>query len=65
MGAYEDVTWYFWNWMIYLTGVGSITGCWWFGGWGLIFDDDNGQLMEECMTWFGGSKASFPYDYGA
>jgi hypothetical protein len=63
MGAYEDITWYFWNWYVYLSAVGQLRGCWMYGAWGLLFDDDSGVLMEECFTWFGGSAVTFPYDY--
>ena len=63
MGAYEDVTSYFWNWFVYLTATGAITGCWNFGVWGLLFDDDNGKLMEECIGWFEGTAVTFPYEY--
>jgi hypothetical protein len=63
MGFYEDVTGYFWNWFIYLMATGAITGCWWYGVWGLLFDDDEGALMEECFGWYGGTKVEFPYEY--
>lgn len=63
MGFYEDVTWYWWNWLVYMFATGAITGCWQFGGWGLLFDDDQGKLMEECIGWFGGTAVTFPYEY--
>lgn len=63
MGAYEDITWYFWNWYVWLVSIGQLRGCWYYGGWGLIFDDDAGKLMEECYGWYGGAKVEFPYEY--
>jgi len=63
MGFYEDVTSYFWNWYVYLTATGAITGCWNYGVWGLLWDDDEGKFMAECMGWWSGTAVTFPYTY--
>ena len=65
MGAYEDITSYLWNWMVYMTAVGSMTGCWNIGVWGLMFDNDDGKMIDTCLGIVGGSNVTFPYTYSA
>ena len=55
MALLQDFTTYLWNWFIYGNAVGSIVSCWFIGGWGLIFDDDDGLMMNTCFELWGGS----------
>ena len=62
MGFVEDLTVYWWNWMVYDYITGYVTLCWWFGGWGLTFDDDDGEWMMQCLDSVpNGLNAKFPY----
>lgn len=64
MGFYEDITSYFWNWMVYMMATGGAAGCFHMGVWGLIFLNDDGALISECNKWgAGGPKTEHPYLY--
>ena len=45
MGFIEDLTTYYWNWFVYGTALFATYGCWVIGGWGLLWDDDDGQMI--------------------
>ena len=62
MGLIEDLTTYVWNWLVYFK-VASSLSCWMFGGWGLFWDNDNGELMNECFSLFSGFAVTFPVTY--
>ena len=63
MGLIENLTVWIWNWFVYYNAIGSLAGCWNIGGWGLIFDDDNGLMMDTCFKLFGGSTVELPVEY--
>ena len=54
---------YFFNWIVYAQAIGSMAGCWYIGGWGILFDDDDGQMINDCLNLFSGSQATFPVEY--
>ena len=60
MGFLEDLTVYWWNTMIWQTAMGGFVKCWLFGGWGLVFDDDDGAFMSMCFDGYDGLNAVFP-----
>ena len=60
----EDLTTYYWNWFIYGSAVGDMAFCWYFGGWGLFWDGDEGLLTQTCLDTFNkGSQVTFPVAY--
>ena len=63
MGLFEDLTTYFWNWLVYYYVVGSVTSCWVLGGWDLVFGDDDGYAINRCLQSKGGLKVTFPVEY--
>ena len=63
MGLFEDLTTYFWNWIVYLKATGAISGCWNHGVWDLVFGDDDGTSIQRCFEFVGGSKVTFPLEY--
>ena len=62
-GLIEDLTTWVWNYVVYANAVGGSFGCWYIGGIGLVFDDDNGAMMQTCMDIFGGASVTFPVEY--
>ena len=54
---------YFFNWVVYGHAMGSMLGCWMIGGWGILFDDDDGQMIQDCNNLFSGSQVTFPVEY--
>ena len=58
-GFMDDLTTYYWRWIVYLNASSSVTGCWMIGLWGLFFDDDDGMLMDTCFKLYGGSAVTF------
>ena len=63
MGLLEDVTLYVWNWLVFSRSAGYMIGCWSVGGYGLVFDDDDGAMMKKCYDMIGGQSVTFPVDY--
>merc|ERR1719329_1476991 len=35
------------------------------GGWGILFDDDDGQMIQDCNNLFSGSQVTFPVEYAS
>ena len=60
MGLTEDLTIYWWNWMVFFAVTAGVLKCWAIGGWGLFFDDDDGELMRMCFDTYDGLHAKFP-----
>ena len=58
-GLIDDITQFIWRYFVWGTFVQSTLGCYYFGVWGLFFDNDDGKLMQTCMDIFGGSKVTF------
>ena len=54
---------YFFNWAVYGHSIASMMGCWVIGGWGILFDDDDGQMIADCNNLFSGSQVTFPVEY--
>jgi len=54
---------YFFNWAVYGHSIASMMGCWVIGGWGILFDDDDGQMINDCNNLFSGSQVTFPVEY--
>ena len=54
---------YFFNWVVYAHAIGSMGACWMVGGWGILFDDDDGQMINDCLNLFSGSQVTFPVEY--
>ena len=63
MGFIEDVTTYVWNWVVYYMAAGTDMICWGSGGWGLLFDDDDGALMQQCYDVVGNLQVTIPVMY--
>ena len=64
MGFYEDVTTYFWNWMIYGMTTAGAAGCFNMGMWSLVLLNDDGKMITECLKWgAGGPKTEHTYLY--
>jgi len=63
MGFIEDVTTWFWNMFVYFNVAGGAMGCWMVGGWGLLWDDDDGALMQQCYNLWGGLAVTFPVTF--
>ena len=60
----EDLTVWYWNFFIYFSAVGDLAFCWYFGGWGLFWDGDEGLLTQTCLDTFNkGSQVTFPVAY--
>mmetsp|Transcript_10692 Transcript_10692/g.17961 ORF Transcript_10692/g.17961 Transcript_10692/m.17961 type:complete len:93 (+) Transcript_10692:52-330(+) len=55
----EDLTTYGWRWMVYGNAVAASVGCWNYGAWGLFWDNDDGDLIDECMKIYGGAEVTF------
>ena len=64
-GLIEDITSWIWNYFLYSSAAGSVLGCWTIGVWGLLFDNDNGVMIQMCMDIFGGAYIEFPVEYSA
>ena len=60
MGFIEDLTIYVWNWLVYFKQVLATVGCFYVGGWGLFWDDDDGAMMLWCYQLYGGGKVTYP-----
>jgi hypothetical protein len=60
MGFWEDVTMWIFNIAVSLQQYAGVYGCFAIGGWGLIFDDDDGGLMLWCYETVGGLEVTFP-----
>jgi len=54
---------YFFNWVVWALAMSSMAGCWYVGGWGILFDDDDGQMIADCNALFSGSQVTFPVEY--
>ena len=63
MGFIEDLTIYVWNWFVWSQVMGGALSCWMFGAWGLLFDDDDGALIQRCYNLWGGLAVTFPVTY--
>ena len=62
-GLIENLTTWVWNYVVYINAVIGSLGCYFIGGWGLLWDDDNGEMINTCMNLFGGSAVTFPVEY--
>ena len=62
-GLIENLTVWLWNYVVYGTALVSSMGCYNIGGWGLLFDNDEGLMMQMCFDIFGGSAVTFPVEY--
>mmetsp|Transcript_34385 Transcript_34385/g.52668 ORF Transcript_34385/g.52668 Transcript_34385/m.52668 type:complete len:90 (+) Transcript_34385:30-299(+) len=54
-----DITTYLWRWFVYFNAMGGLMGCWMVGGWGLLFDDDDGKMIDTCYSIWGGQAVTF------
>ena len=66
MGLFEDLTTYFYNWLIYLTVSMGPAGCWGAGVWDLFWADDDGYAIQRCLSIFAtgkGFKVTYPVEY--
>ena len=63
MGFIEDLTIYVWNWLVWMNVIGGAMGCWMLGGWGLFFDDDDGEMIQKCYALWGGLTVTFPVTF--
>ena len=63
MGFIEDLTTYVWNWFVWGSSMMTMFLCWNGGAWGLLFDDDDGALSQQCFNVIGGQMVTFPVKY--
>ena len=63
MGFIEDLTIYVWNWVVWMMASRAGSVCWMAGGWGLLFDDDDGALMNMCFALWTGMSVTYPVSY--
>ena len=61
MGLFEFIVWYVWNWVVSVTATGGLINAWYYGFWGLLWDDD-GMMMNEILKMWNGNKVEFPVD---
>ena len=54
MGFLEDLTSYFWNWTVFIGNFRNLQLCWFIGGWGVFWDDDDGYMTNQCYNLMGG-----------
>ena len=43
-----DVTTWLWKQFVLGVAIGFQSACWSFGGWGLLFDNDDGKIIDQC-----------------
>ena len=63
MAFWDEVTLYYWNWVVWLHNSTAMYWCWKVGGWGLFWDDDDGWMTDLCMNMVGGSNVQYPVYY--
>lgn len=52
---FMDCLWWYWQQMVFAMSYGKLLGCWNFGWWiGLLFFDDGGAVIQDCMELLGG-----------
>ena len=60
----DCLTWWMWNYLVWGQVLATVAGCWGMGGFGIIFDDDNGIFIKKCLNTVGGGLlAGFPIYY--
>ena len=64
MGFLEGLTWYVWNWSIWVRSLGPVLYSEYAGGVGLFFDDDDGYMISQLFTLQGASfNTTYPIKY--
>ena len=64
MGFVEGLTWYWWNWTVFVRSILPIFYSEYAGGVGLFFDDDDGYMQGDLLELQGGSyNTTFPVKY--
>tara|TARA_B110001450_G_scaffold148904_1_gene139168 strand:+ start:74 stop:292 length:219 start_codon:yes stop_codon:yes gene_type:complete len=63
MGFLADLTSYWWNWGVWHRTFASLWYCWAIGVLGLVFDDDDGYMTNQCYKLMGGLAVTFPVEY--
>jgi len=63
MGLIDDFMVYLWNWLVYIKQTAQVVGCFYMGGFGLFWDDDDGAMMLWCYEMWGGALVEYPAFY--
>ena len=63
MGFIEDITSWWWNITVWSHVMAAQMGCWKAGGWGLVFNDDDGTMMKKCFDLWDGMAVTFPVTF--
>ena len=63
MGFLEDITTWWWNIAVWAHVMVAQMGCFYAGGWGLVFNDDDGIMMEKCFDLWDGMAFTFPVTF--
>ena len=54
---------YVWNWMTFSMAIDTLYWCWFVGIWGLVFDNDDGAMINTCVRINGGTSVPFILQY--
>ena len=46
---------YVWNWMTFMNAIDTMYWCWVLGLFGLVFDNDDGAMLNTCVRINGGT----------
>ena len=60
MGFLEGATNYWWNYGLWYRSYMQMVFCFVSNIWGLMFDNDNGYMYNNCSAVVGGSEVIFP-----
>ena len=62
-GFFQDVLWWYFQQLAFGISAGSLISCWGLGGFfGLVFFNDDGAMINECLGIWDGSYIEFPLD---
>ena len=63
MAFLEEFVQYAWNWSIWIYAYQLLQYAWYAGGFGVIFDDDDGYMTNNLYKVIGGMNVKFPVQY--
>ena len=63
MGFIADLTSYLWNLGVWHRTFDSLWYCWAIGIAGIMLDDDDGYMTDNCYKLMGGLALQFPVEY--
>ena len=63
MACCDGCTQYVMNQVIYHKILTVVDTCWYFGGLAMIFEDDDGFMMQKCFQVWSGLNVDFPLQF--